>query len=45
MVNACMKALDYSKANIKKRGLLLPVRDSLVVRESTGPAPAVQRQR
>jgi LacI family transcriptional regulator len=40
MVSACMKALDYAKANSTKRGLLLAVRGSLVVRESTGPVPA-----
>jgi LacI family transcriptional regulator len=37
---ACMKALDHSKANIAKRGLLLSVGGKLLVRESTGPAPA-----
>jgi LacI family transcriptional regulator len=45
MVGACMKALDYTKANGVKRGLLLSVRGSLIVRESTGPAPKIQRQR
>lgn len=45
MVAACMKALDHAKANTAKRGLLLSVRGSLIVRESTGPAPANQRHR
>jgi LacI family transcriptional regulator len=45
MVGACLKVLEYVKANINKRGLLVPVRGSLIVRESTGPAATVQRQR
>lgn len=45
MVDACMKALDYAKTNTTKRGMLLSVRGSLIVRESTGPAPRPQRQR
>lgn len=45
MVNACMKALDYAKTNATKRGLLLSVRGTLTVRESTGPAPSTQRHR
>ena len=40
LVRACIKALDYSKANITRRGLMLSVRGSLIVRESTGVAPA-----
>ncbi len=39
LVRACIKALDYSKANITRRGLKLSVRGSLIVRESTGIAP------
>lgn len=40
MAQACIKALDHCKANISKRGLMLSVKGSLVVRESTGVAPA-----
>jgi len=35
MAKACMKALDHSKAHVAKGGLLLDVRGSLIVREST----------
>lgn len=43
LAQACIKALDYSKANINRRGLQLTVRGSLVVRESTGVAPSRSR--
>jgi DNA-binding LacI/PurR family transcriptional regulator len=43
LAQACIKALDHSKANVGKRGLQLSVRGSLVVRESTGRAPAGDR--
>jgi LacI family transcriptional regulator len=39
MTLACMKALDHSKANITKRGLLLDVAGKLLLRESTAPPP------
>ena len=40
MTQACLKALDHSKANIAKRGLLLAVAGKLLLRESTAPPPA-----
>lgn len=43
LAQACIKALDHSKANIGKRGLQLTVRGSLVVRESTAIAPGRTR--
>ncbi|HTB96297.1 MAG TPA: LacI family DNA-binding transcriptional regulator [Terracidiphilus sp.] len=43
LAQACIKALDHSKANIGRRGLQLSVRGSLVVRESTGTVPARNR--
>jgi LacI family transcriptional regulator len=36
LAQACIKALDHSKANITRRGLELSVRGRLIVRESTG---------
>lgn len=39
LARACLKTLDHLKANISRRGLMLSVRGSLVVRESTGIAP------
>jgi LacI family transcriptional regulator len=39
IAQACIKALDHTKANVTKRGLLLAVHGSLVVRESTTVAP------
>jgi LacI family transcriptional regulator len=44
MANACVKVLDHLKTNVNKRGLLLAVGGSLIVRESTAPPPP-QRQR
>ena len=43
IAQACIKALDHSKAHITQRGLQLSVRGSLVVRESTAKAPARNR--
>jgi DNA-binding LacI/PurR family transcriptional regulator len=43
MAQACVKALEYGKVNVNKRGLLLSVRGSLVVRESTAVAPTRNR--
>ena len=43
LAQACIKALDYSRANITRRGMQISVRGSLVVRESTGVAPARSR--
>lgn len=43
LAQACIKALDYSKANINRRGLQLTVRGSLAVRESTAVAPSRNR--
>ena len=43
MAQACVKALEYGKVNVNKRGLLLTVRGSLVVRESTAVAPTRNR--
>lgn len=40
MAEACIKALNYSKANVTKRGLLLSVGSSLIVRESTAEVQA-----
>jgi LacI family transcriptional regulator len=40
LARACIKALDYSKEHISRRGLMLSVRGSLVVRESTAVAAA-----
>jgi DNA-binding LacI/PurR family transcriptional regulator len=40
MAEACIKALDHTKANVTQHGLLLDVGCSLVVRESTAPPPA-----
>ncbi len=39
IARACIRVLDHSKANIGRRGLMLSVRGSLVVRESTAAAP------
>jgi LacI family transcriptional regulator len=39
MAQACIKALNHTKANINRHGLQLSVSSSLLVRESTGPAP------
>lgn len=39
LAQACIRALDYSRANITRRGLQISVRGSLVVRESTAVAP------
>jgi LacI family transcriptional regulator len=39
MAKACLKALDHSKADVAKRGLLLTVGGSLLVRASTAPPP------
>src|ERR1035437_11128431 len=40
MAQACIKALDHTKANVNKRGLLLSISGSLVIRESTAPPTA-----
>lgn len=40
ITQACIKALDHSKANIAKRGLLLDVGGKLLLRDSTAHAPA-----
>jgi LacI family transcriptional regulator len=40
MAEACIKALNHSKANVTKRGLLLAVGGSLIVRESTAEVAA-----
>ena len=40
LAQACIKALDFSRANITRRGMQISVRGSLVVRESTGVAPS-----
>jgi LacI family transcriptional regulator len=40
LAQACIKALDFSRANVTRRGLQISVRGSLVVRESTGVVPA-----
>jgi LacI family transcriptional regulator len=40
MTQACIKALDHTKANVAKRGVLLTVGSKLLVRASTAPAPA-----
>jgi DNA-binding LacI/PurR family transcriptional regulator len=40
MTRACIKALEHLKANIAKRGMLLAVGGKMLIRESTGPAPA-----
>jgi len=37
MAKACLKALDHTKADVAKRGLLLTVGGSLLVRASTAP--------
>jgi DNA-binding LacI/PurR family transcriptional regulator len=36
---ACVRALDYLKADVSKRGLLLRIPSALIVRESTAPPP------
>ena len=43
LAQACIKALDFSRANVTRRGLQISVRGSLVVRESTGVAPTRSR--
>ncbi len=43
MAEACIKVLDHVKAKVTKRGLLLDVGCSLVVRESTAPPPALNQ--
>lgn len=43
MAQACIKALNHTKANVNKLGLLLSVGSSLVIRESTAPPPARNR--
>lgn len=40
MAEACIKALNHTKANLNKRGLLLSIGGSLVIRESTAPPQA-----
>jgi LacI family transcriptional regulator len=43
MAQACFKALEHTKANGTKRGLLLSVGGKLLVRQSTAPPPARKR--
>jgi DNA-binding LacI/PurR family transcriptional regulator len=43
MAEACIEALDHTKANVHKRGLLLSVGGSLIVRESTA-QPSVRKR-
>lgn len=43
LAQGCIKALDFSRANISKRGLQISVRGNLVVRESTAVAPSRNR--
>lgn len=45
LARACARALAHVKSNIAMRGLRLNVRGSLVVRESTAPAPRSRAQR
>lgn len=40
LAQACIKALDFSRANITRRGMQISVRGTLVVRESTAVAPS-----
>ena len=43
LAQACIKALDFSRANVTRRGMQISVRGSLVVRESTTVAPTRSR--
>lgn len=43
LAQACIRALDYSRANITRRGLRISVHGSLVVRGSTAIAPSRSR--
>jgi DNA-binding LacI/PurR family transcriptional regulator len=43
MAHACIRALDHSKVNVNRRGLLLSVGGSLIIRESTAPPPTRSR--
>jgi len=40
IVQACLRALEHTKAHLNKRGLEISIRGSLVVRESTGVVPS-----
>ena len=39
MAHSCLKALNHTKANLNKPGLLLSVGTSLIIRDSTAPPP------
>jgi DNA-binding LacI/PurR family transcriptional regulator len=43
LAQTCVKSMDYMRANLTKRGLLLTVGGTLVVRESTAVAPTRNR--
>lgn len=43
LAQACVKSMDYMRANLTKRGLLLTIGGTLVVRESTAIAPTQNR--
>src|ERR1035438_8297521 len=40
MAHSCIRALNHTKANLNKLGLLLSVGTSLIIRDSTAPPPS-----